>query len=210
MRKSMLFILSLVLVSCNVTIDQKVERKYIYNSNGELIATPETVQAKGDLSAIDADYVAEYNSTHDDDQLRVLDEETPIDDQTPAKVTFAYSDTNEPWKVWPAIDRALVKGNRDGWALQLDIESMQAGRPCSLYIDKDPPPIQEPPPPNLWVALVNTTTGDIYYSEYWPTEAEAVDRYRAMQSQAEINNLRPENMGAGVWIAYIGPTEYGK
>lgn len=213
MRKLALFFATIALVSCVPAVIQppaNIERKYIYNSNGELVATPETVQSRGDLSAIDAAYVEQYNATHTDDQLRVLDAETPIDEQAPAKITFAYADTNEVWSIWPALERSAVKGNRDGWALQIDIESMKAGRACVLYVDKDPPPIKDPPLPNLWVALVNTTTGEVFYSEYWPTTAEANSRYSSMQLQAEINNAHPESMGAGVWIAYIGPTEYGK
>ena len=211
MRKLWLLLVVVFFAACKPVVDPPVvERKFIYNSDWDLVATPETVRARGDLSAIDAAYVEEYNATHNDDQLFVMDAETQATEAPTAKITFAYTDTNEIWEIWPALAREAVKGNRDGWAIQLDIESMQAGRPCSLYVDKDPPPIQPPPPPNLWVALLNTTTGEVFYSEYWPTETEAIDRYRSMQLQADINNSRPDNMGAGFWQAYIGPTEYGK
>lgn len=211
MRRLVWLALAVFAVSCtpNIGTPANVERKYIYNSNWDLIATPDAIASRGDLSAIDLAYVAEYNATHTDDQLFVMDTATAATEAPTAKVTFAYSDTNEVWEVWPDLARELVKGNRDGWAIQLDIESAQAGRPCSLYVDREPPPIQEPPSPNLWVALVNITTAEVFYSEYWPTQAEATSRYRDMQAQADINNAHPESMGAGTWIAYIGPTEYG-
>jgi len=210
MRKLLLLLVAVALVACSPAVAPDAKRAYIYNSNWELVAMPEVLASRA-LLPIDAEtFVDDYNATHNDDQLFVMDEPTAVTEAPTAKVIFAYSDTNEVWEEWPALDRALVKGNREGWAAQLDIESMQAGRPCSLYVDKNPPPIQEPPAPNLWVALVNLTTGDVYYSEYWPTTAEANSRYQAMVLQAEINNLHPESMGAGDWTAYIGPTEYGK
>lgn len=209
MRKLLLLALVFALVSCSPTVAPDAKRAYIYNSNWELVAMPEVLASRAVLP-IDAEtFVDDYNAAHNDDQLFVMDAPTDITEAPTAKITFAYADTNEIWETWPALDRALVKGNRDGWALQLDIESMKAGRPCSLYVDKEPPPIQEPPLPNLWVALVNTTTGEVFYSEYWTTVAEANSRYQSMVLQAEINNLHPESMGAGVWQAYIGPTEYG-
>jgi len=81
--------------------------------------------------------------------------------------------------------------------------------PCILYVDKIPPepPVIEPPAPKLWVALVWVTEHEVYWSEKYPTEAEAIVRWHSLDAQRELNELGL-GMGEGDWMTYLGEEEF--
>lgn len=215
MRK-LLIVLATVLLfsSCTKVLEQKVDFDYVYDSDWHLRATPVAMSART-LGAADQAYIDEFNAANNDSQLFVMDEPTAPEDGPDARVTIAYSDTNEPRITYDAVPRELVVNNRAGWNADLEAAEAMSGRPCTLYVDKDPPPVVAPPPPPaplLWTAIVDRTIHVAYYSSINATEADAISRARDLQLEIDLIQVGRAGdaflpMQYDDWYVYRGATE---
>lgn len=216
MRRLLPLLAALSLIGCTQLIYPPGSNLHVYNSAWEKVAEA-TVRAAVSARGVDSaltleEFVAEYNAAHTDDQLFLVDgDEVPITEAPDAPAWIVNSASLEVY--WSdTVERADLASRRDAW--RMSVEAMADPDtgvlvPCTLYVDNIPPapPVIEPPPPRLWVALVNYTTLEIFWSERYDTEDAAIVRYRALVLQAELNEAGL-GMGPGDWGAYIGAVEF--
>lgn len=210
MRKLLPLLAALLLAGCTQIIQPPGANVHVYNSAWDKVAeaTVNASRALGSAQTLE-EYIASYNATHTDDQLFLVEgEEVPIQEAPDAPAFIVNAATLEVY--WSdTVERADLRDRRELW--RLSVETMadpDTGQhvPCTLYVDNVPPepPIIIPPTPRLWVALINYTTQEVFYSEQFPTEAEAVSRYNVLCLQRDLNE---RDLG-GDWEAYIGTVEY--
>lgn len=213
MRRVILLLAVLAMVSCTEIIAPPAPNVHVYNSAWDVVAEATVYESRalGTAQTLE-EYVASYNATHTDDQLFLVEgAEVPVEEAPDAPAFIVNSATLAVY--WSdTVERADLRQRREAW--RLSVEAMadpDTGQlvPCTLYVDQVPPdpPVIEPPPPRLWVALVNYTTLEIFYSTRYDTEAEALARYRLLVTQAELNEAGL-GMGPGDWGAYLGAVEF--
>jgi len=127
--------LLVLLVSCKQVVAPDLQKFYVYNSAWDLVEVRTESRAVVPVSL--ADYVEEYNSENDADQLFVFDKEVSILEAPDATAYIVNSETYEPIYIYTDIPRAGFGELRH--ALEVDTYAC-AGK---LFIDKIPP-VPEP------------------------------------------------------------------
>lgn len=157
----------------------------IYNSAWEIVQ--EGYVAARAVTTIQsyADYVAEYNLTHTEDQFFLIEGEDiiSIEDAPAADAYIVDPVTHDIIKEYLDWPRADIANRRDVWRMQASADG------GVLYVDRVPPPpvvvIDERPAYEKYALyLVNTADGSIKYEEHLETEAEYLDRKRVYEQQA--------------------------
>lgn len=213
MRRMLLALAVLALVGCTEIIAPPAANVHVYNSAWDKVAEATVYESRalGTAQTLE-EYIASYNASHTDDQLFLVEgEEIPIE-EAPDAVAFIVNTSTLAVYWSDTVERVDLVQRRDAWRLSVECTADPATGmlvPCTLYVDNVPPepPVVEPPPPRLWVALLNYTTQEIFFSERFDTEAAALVRYRILVTQAEFNEAGL-GMGPGDWGAYIGAVEF--
>ncbi len=205
------FLAALLLAACTeiVTVGPSANL-HVYNSAWQKVAEAE-VRAVDSAVTLE-EFVDEYNATHTDDQLFLVEgSEVPIE-QAPDAPAFIVNAATLAVYWTDVVERADLSTRRDAWRVSVEVMAdPDTGIivPCTLYVDHLPPepPVIVVPLPKLWVALLNHTTTEIFYSAQYPTEAEALVRYNSLRAQADLYNLGIGD-GPGLWSAYLGDREF--
>jgi hypothetical protein len=211
-------ILALLLAGCTeIVIPNPVETPnlHVYNSAWQIVAEA-TVAARALDSAMTLEeYVANYNATHTDDQLFLVEGDPVPETEAPDATAFIVKSDTLDVVFEATVPRVDLVENRDAWRRSVEVMSdpITGERiDATLYVDNVPPePIAppQPPAPKLWTGLVDLTTQTGYYMEEAATQAEANYRYNILVTQAELEE-RPDALVApgDDWMAYIGETEW--
>jgi len=157
----------------------------VYNSAWEIVQ--EGYVAARSVTTIQsyADYVAEYNEAHTEDQFFLIEGEAiiPIEDAPAADAYIVDPVTHDIIKEYLDWPRADIADRREIWKMQAMAD---AG---VLYVDRVPPPpvvvVDERPAYEKYALyLVYTETGLIKYEEHLETEAEFIARRAIYENQA--------------------------
>lgn len=157
----------------------------VYNSAWEIVQ--EGYVAARSVTTIQsyADYVAEYNALHVDDQFFLIEGEAiiPIEDAPAADAYIVDPVTHDIIKEYLDWPRADISDRRDVWRYQAQADG------GVLYVDRVPPPpivvVDERPAYEKYALyLVYTSDNTIKYEEHFETEAEYLDRKRVYDQQA--------------------------
>jgi len=150
----------------------------IYNSAWEIVQEGYVVQSRSVTTVQSyADYVEEYNATHLEDQMFIIEgEEIILIEDAPAADAYIVEPTTHDiireYIDWP---RADISERRELWRFQ----AMADGG--VLYVDRVPPPpvpiVDERPAYEKYALyLIYTIDDTIKYEEHPETEAEYLDR----------------------------------
>jgi hypothetical protein len=216
MRKLAILLAVILLASCTEVILPPPANVHVYDSSWSKVAEATKRASSRDIDdalTLEA-FVDEYNAAHTDDQLFLVEgSEVPIEEAPPAMAYIVNATSLEIY--WASsVARVDLVDNREAWRMSvLATADPSTGQlvPCTLYVDNVPPepPIIIPPEPQLWTALVDSTTSTAYYSELSATEAAAISRYQAMVTQAALENAGLGSLPPGVYVPYRGAKEYG-
>jgi hypothetical protein len=185
----MIFLLPL-LFSCTETVNITPDpiNVRLYNSAWEIVQEGyvESRAVSRSVTTIQsyADYAEEYNLTHTEDQLFLIEGEeiVPIEEAPPADAYIVDPTTHDiiaEYLDWPRVD---LSDRREVWRFQ----AMASGG--VLYVDRVPPPpipvIDERPAYEKYALyLIYTDTGIIKYEEHLETEAEFIERRAVYEIQ---------------------------
>jgi hypothetical protein len=142
--------------------------------------------------------VTAYNSTHTDDQWRLIYGDVPPIEAAPTADAFiVYADTHDVEQEYRDISRADLSDRRASWRLQVDLDSVTSGRACILYVDNVPPAPTPPAPVNPYVQyaiyVVDVATGEIVNEEH-PAAGDYAARLRAWMYNCELRAItNPED-----------------
>jgi hypothetical protein len=149
------------------------------------------VSAKAEELPDVLDAVEAYNAETTDDQLFVYTEAVPVEEAPYATGYICDSVTLEVY-FQATVPRIELTTNREAWRTTTEIMSDPITGErlnCTLYVDRIPPEpiIEEPPVPQLCLALIDYTDMIIAASETCPDQETANQRYTMYSLQAELN-----------------------
>jgi len=193
-HKSILILLAVLLFSCQTPVPvtppddvpEPVVNIRVYNSAWEIVQEG-YVELSRTVTTIQsyADYAEEYNSTHTEDQLFIIEGEevVPIEEAPPADAYIVDPVTHDiirEYLDWPRVD---LSDRREVWRFQAYAD---AG---ILYVDRVPPPpvvvIDDRPAYEKYALyLIYTVDDTIKYEEHPETEAEYLERKLVYEQQA--------------------------
>jgi hypothetical protein len=156
----------------------------VYNSAWEIVQEGYVSRSVTTIQSY-ADYVAEYNALHMDDQFFLIEGEAiiPIEDAPAADAYIVDPVTHDIIKEYLDWPRADISYRREVWRFQASADG------GILYVDRIPPPpivvVDERPAYEKYALyLVYTSDNTIKYEEHFETEAEYLDRKRVYDQQA--------------------------
>jgi hypothetical protein len=209
MKKSLILLaVMIILAGCELALGPDIPRVidlHVVDSAWTVVkqgaSASRALASKDELQAeVDA-----YNAEHTDDQWTLLEGETipPVSEAPDATIYIVNAATLEIYKT-AVVPRADLVTRRDAWRLTVECTAdpeTGINVPCLLYVDHipDTPPV--PPPPLLWVALIDNGNHEVFYNENYETEEEAKLRYTSLKLQAELN---VRDIPGSDWSAYIG------
>ena len=176
------------------------EGLYIYDSAWSSVAPSSLVAAKSKAFAATAkaaelpdvlDAVEAYNAETTDDQLFVYTEAVPVEEAPFATGYICDSVTLEVY-FQATVPRIELTTNREAWRTTTEIMSdpITGERlTCTLYVDHIPPEpiIEEPPVPQLCLALIDYTDMIIFAAEICPDVDTANQRNIMYLLQRDLN-----------------------
>jgi hypothetical protein len=189
MLRNLAAIAVLLLASCaSPVIRETPANLRAYNSAWHVVAEA-TVNARAlDTDAALADYVAEYNATHTDDQLFLIpgEEMIPMEEAPLAKAYVVQPATHEVLVEYQDVPRAELSERRETWRKQAYADG------GTLYVDKIPPApvpvIDDRPEYEKWALYLIAADGTIIAEEHAPTEDEYLARREVYYRQAYADN----------------------
>jgi len=190
MKKLFFVLFVFMLASCTPSIvPSDVVNVRVYNSAWEIVEEGYVAESKA-VTTIQsyADYAAEYNATHLDDQMFVVEglEEIPIEEAPTADAYIVDHVTHDIIKEYLDWPRSDISERREIWRYQAMIDE------GVLYVDNVPPPpipvIDDRPAFEKYALyLVYISDGSIKYEEHPETEAEYLDRLSIYEAQARAD-----------------------
>ena len=203
MNKLFLSLAVIMLASCSTPTDPKHEPEEtppiieeenttflvtvrIYNSAWEIVQEG-NISLSRNVTTIQsyADYVAEYNEEHTEDQFFLIEGDAiiPIEEAPPADAYIVDPTTHDIIRQYLGWPRADLADRREVWRTQTYAD---AG---VLYVDQIPPPpipfIDDRPAYEKYALyLIYTIDDTIKYEEHMETEAEFIARRVDYETQA--------------------------